>query len=56
MADPHEQLLPYLWTFAIDLAVFFALYRHTQYSLVVHALISLFIGLTTLITAFYLLI
>lgn len=56
MADPHGQLLPYLWTLAIDLAIVFALYKHTKYSLVIHALISLFVGLTTLITALPLLI
>lgn len=51
MEDPHKLVLPYLWTIGIDIALFFALYKYTKYSVIVHSLISLLISLATLITA-----
>lgn len=56
MGDLHFHLLPYLWTFGVDIAIFFALYKHTKYSLFIHAATSLMVGLPTLVTALSLLV
>lgn len=47
----HMLLMPYLWTVVIDLAVIFAKYRYTKYGVIVHAIIALFVSLSTLATA-----
>lgn len=56
MASPHKKMMPYLWTFVIDFSLFFALYKHTKYSVVLHSITASFVGLTTLITALPMLI
>jgi peptidoglycan/LPS O-acetylase OafA/YrhL len=56
MLEPHKQLLPYLFTFVIDIAIFFALYQYRRYAIVVHAVIATLCVLTALITALPLLI
>lgn len=48
--------MPYLWTFVIDIGIFFALYKYRKYSLFLHIAIGLFVALTTLITSLPILI
>lgn len=49
-------MMPYLWTVVIDFSIFFAIYKFKALSVYVHALIGLFVGLTTLITSLPILI
>jgi hypothetical protein len=49
-------MMPYLWTVVIDVAIFFAIYKFKPYAVYVHALLGLFVGLTTLFTALPILI
>lgn len=45
-------MMPYLWTIAIDLSVFFALYKYKAINIYIHAVIALFVSLTTFATTF----
>jgi hypothetical protein len=56
MLEQHKQLLPYLLTFVLDIAIFFALYQYRRYAIILHALIAALCVLTALITALPLLI
>jgi len=47
----HISLMPYIWTLVIDVAIFFAKYKYTKYGVAMHAMISLFVALSTLATA-----
>lgn len=42
--------MPYLWTIVIDLSIFFALYKYKAFNIYLHAIIALFVSLTTFIT------
>lgn len=54
--DIHEELLPYMWTIAINIGIFLALYRYRKYSMVGHFLIGLGVACCTLITSMPLLL
>jgi hypothetical protein len=47
----HANMMPYLWTIVINFSVFFAIYKFKAFSVYVHALIGLFVGLTTILTS-----
>ena len=34
----HISMMPYLWTVAINIAIFFAKYKYTKYGIIVHAI------------------
>ena len=47
----HISMMPYLWTVAINIAIFFAKYKYTKYGIIVHAIIGMTVVLITLTTA-----
>jgi ABC-type thiamin/hydroxymethylpyrimidine transport system permease subunit len=47
----HTQTLFYLWSFGINIAIFFALYKYTKYSIFVHIVLGFTIVLITIITS-----
>jgi len=47
----HTSMMPFLWTVVIDIAIFFAKYKHTKYGIIVHATIAMIVTLITLATA-----
>ena len=52
----HIDTMPYLWTVVIDLSVILVIYKFRAFSSYFHAIIGLFVGLTTLISSFPILI
>ena len=48
--------MPYVWTFVINIAVFFAMYKFKAFNIYIHAIIGLFVALVTLITSLPILI
>ena len=49
----HKKIMPYIWSFTVNVAIYFGLYRYTKYSLFVHIIISAFVGLFTIISGFH---
>lgn len=56
MLEPHKLLLPYMFSFVLDIAIFFALYQYRRYAIIVHAVIAALCVLTALITTLSLVI
>lgn len=48
--------MPYVWTFVINISIFFAMFKFRAFNIYIHAIIALFVSLVTLITSFPILI
>lgn len=52
----HNDLLPYIWTIAINVGIFLALYRYRKYTMIGHFIIGFAVACSTLIIAMPLLV
>lgn len=49
--DIHNVILNYMWSIAINIGIFLALYRYRRYTMVGHFIIGFVVGCSTLITS-----
>jgi hypothetical protein len=52
----HNNVMPYLWTIAINFVIFFALYKYRKYSMFLHILGGFGISVATVVLSLPLLI
>lgn len=56
MQMAHETIMMHLWSYVINIGIFFAIYGHSKYAKFGHIVIELFVGVVTLTTSINLLI
>lgn len=47
----HGEVMPFMWTLAINFAVFFALYKYRRYTIFLHFLLGLGVATVTVVTS-----